>query len=52
MICVLVVARRTANTVAQLYKMVSHPSKCVLTSGCNCKGKGDHVVSRVWTCAG
>ena len=48
MICVLVVARHAANAVVQLYKMLSRPSKCILTCGCNCKGKGHHVVSRVW----
>ena len=50
MICVLVVAGRAVNAVAQLCKMVSHPSKCVLTFRCNCKGQGHHVVSKVWTC--
>ena len=49
MICVLVVDRCTANVVAQLCKIVSRPSKCILTCGHNCKGKGHHVVSRVWT---
>ena len=48
MICVLVVARHTANAVVQLYEMVSYPSKCILTSGRYCKGMGHHVVSRVW----
>ena len=49
MICVLVVTRHAANAVAELCKMVSHPSKCILTYGHNCKGKGHHVASRVWT---
>ena len=44
---VLVVARCAANAVAQLCKIVSHPSKCILTCGCNYKDKGHHVVSRV-----
>ena len=50
MMCVLVAARRAANAVAQLCKMLSRPSKCVLTCRCNHKGKGRHVVSRVWNC--
>ena len=50
MICVLVVARHTANAVEQLCKMVSRLSKCLLACGCNCKVKGLHVVSRVRTC--
>ena len=50
MICVLVAATHAGNSVTQLCKMVSHPSKCVLTCRHNCKGKGHHVVSRVWTC--
>ena len=50
MICVLVVTRHAANAVAQLCKIVRHPRKCVLICRCNCKGKGHHVVSRVWTC--
>ena len=49
MICVLVVARYAANAVAQLCKMVSHSSKFVLTCRHNCKGKGHHIVIRVWT---
>ena len=47
MICVLDVARCAANAVVQLYKMVSFPSKCILTCGCNCEGKGHHVVSSI-----
>ena len=47
MMCVLVAARLTANAVLQLCKMVSHPSKCILTCWCNCKGKGHHMISRV-----
>ena len=47
--CVLAAAKRTANAVVQLCKLVNRPSKCVLTFGRNCKGKGHHVMSRVWT---
>ena len=46
MMCVLVAARHTANIAAQLCKIVSCLSKCVLTCGHNCKGKGHHVVSK------
>ena len=48
-ICILVVARHTANAVEQLSKIISHPSKCVLTCGHNGKVMGHHVASRVWT---
>ena len=48
MICVLVIARHTANAVTQLCTMVNCPSRCVLTYGCDFKGKGHHLVIRVW----
>ena len=48
MICVLVAARCTTNAVVQLCKIVSRPSKYILTCRRNCKGKGHHVVIRVW----
>ena len=47
MMCVLVAARHAANAVVQLCKMLSHPSKCVLTCGRKYKGKGHYVLSRV-----
>ena len=46
---VLAVARHAANAVAQICKMLSSPSKCVLICGCKCKGKGHYFMSRVWT---
>ena len=48
MMSVLAVARFAVNAVAQLCKMLSRPSKCILI-GCKCKGKGHDVMSRVWT---
>ena len=47
MMSVLAVARRTANTVVQLFKILSRPSKCILICGCSHKDKDDHVMSRV-----
>ena len=49
MMCVLVAARCIANAVAQLRKIGSCPSKYILPCWCNCKGKGHHIVIRVWT---
>ena len=48
-IIVLVAARHTANAVAQKCKMLSRPSKCILIYRFKCKGKGLHLISRVWT---
>ena len=46
---VLAIARRAANAVGQICKILSRPSKCVLICGCKYKGKGYHVMSRVCT---
>ena len=48
-ISILAVAKHATNEVAQLCKMLSCPSKCVLICRCKYKGKGHHVMSRVWT---
>ena len=48
---VLVAARCIANAVAQICKMLSHPSKCVLIFRRKYIGKGHHVISRVWICS-
>ena len=48
-IVLLVATRCPANAVAQIYKMLSRPSKCVLICGCKCKGKSHHFMSRLWT---
>ena len=47
-IIVLVAAKRAANAMAQICKVLSCPSKCVLIYGCNHKGKGLYLKSRVW----
>ena len=44
---VLAVARCTTNAVAQICKILSHPSKCILICGRRGKGKGHHFMSRV-----
>ena len=46
---VLVAAKCAANAVVQIYKVLSHPSKCILICGCKCKGKGLHLISKVGT---
>ena len=48
-IIVLVAARCAANAVAQICKMLSFPSKCILICGCKYEGKGFHLISKVWT---
>ena len=45
---VLAIARRAGNAVAQICKVLSHPSECVLICGDKCKYKGYHVLNRVW----
>ena len=47
---VLSAAGRAANAVAQICKVFSHPSKCILICGHKHKGKGHHFMSRLWTC--
>ena len=47
---VLAVAKRAANAVVQKCRVLSHPSKCILICRCRCKGKGHHIMYRVWTC--
>ena len=46
-IIVLVVAKHIANAVAQKCIVLSHPSKCILICGCECKDKSLHLKSRV-----
>ena len=48
-IIVLVVAKCAANAVAQICKVLSCPSKCILICGCKYIGKGLHLISRMWT---
>ena len=49
MMSVLAVARRAANAMVQICKMLCRPSKCVLICGHKCKDQGNHVVGRVQT---
>ena len=47
MMSVLAIARHAANAVAQICKMLSHPSKCILFCEQKCKGKAFHLVNKV-----
>ena len=46
---ILVAAKRAANAVAQKWKVLSCPSKCILICRCKCQSKGHNIISRVWT---